>query len=151
MNEFEWRRQLRELRQPELPRRDLWPSIHAALDHAEHAQSPGSEPLPQGRVGHRKSWLAGAAVAAMLVLSAGSVWHVFHMPEATPVANVTPAATRWKPADPRLVGAAIELNAAQVELKLALRQSPDSAALKRLLDRTQMQQTQWRQLADQAG
>ncbi|TAM58191.1 MAG: hypothetical protein EPN49_13455 [Rhodanobacter sp.] len=31
MNEFEWRRQLRDLRQPLRPRRDLWTSIEAAL------------------------------------------------------------------------------------------------------------------------
>lgn len=152
MNEFEWRRQLRELRQPELPRRDLWPLIDAALDHAEHAQSPASEPLLRARAGRRKSWLVAAAVAATLVLVAGSAaWRVINVPEAAAVADATPAATRWKPSDPRLAGAAIELNAAQMELKIALGQSPNSAALKRLLDRTQMQQAQWRQLANQAG
>ena len=38
-----------------------------------------------------------------------------------------------------------------MELKLALQQSPDSAALQRLLNRTEMQQNQLRQFANQAG
>ena len=47
--------------------------------------------------------------------------------------------------------AAIELDAARMELQLAIQQAPHSPALQRLLDRTELQQTQLRQLANQAG
>ena len=38
-----------------------------------------------------------------------------------------------------------------MELQLAIRQAPDSPSLQRLLGRTEQQQTQLRQLANQAG
>lgn len=38
-----------------------------------------------------------------------------------------------------------------MELQLAIQQAPHSPALQRLLDRTELQQTQLRQLANQAG
>ncbi|NMW26107.1 hypothetical protein HFP05_17570, partial [Rhodanobacter denitrificans] len=71
--------------------------------------------------------------------------------DATPVASHTKTSGNWKPSDPRLAGAAIELDAAQMELQLAIQQAPDSPSLQRLLGRTEQQQTQLRQLANQAG
>jgi hypothetical protein len=38
-----------------------------------------------------------------------------------------------------------------MELQLAIRQAPDSLALQRLLGRTEQQQSQLRQLANQSG
>lgn len=156
MNEFEWRRQLRELHQPIAPQRDLWAAIEDRLDHAEAAGAPvsaGSAHAPSVR---RWRWPAVAGLAASLLLAAGIGWH-----REVPDTNRATAATNpdvravtsenWKPADPRLTGAAIELDAARMELQLAIRQAPDSAALQRLLNRTQLQQAQLRQLANQAG
>lgn len=144
MNEFAWRRQLRELRQPKMPERNLWPAIEAGLDDA-HAASPRTIGIqPAGR----PRWWLGAAVAASLALACGVGWQILQTP---PIATNTVATSVWKPADPRLAGAAIELDAARMELELAIQQAPDSAALQRLLRRTERQQTQLRQLADRAS
>ncbi|MEP7185504.1 MAG: hypothetical protein ABI767_06665 [Rhodanobacter sp.] len=151
MNEFEWRRQLRELRQPQMPQRDLWPSIDAALTGAEHVHESSKDAPAHPRRRRRARWLIGTAIAASLLLAGNSTWRVIRAPIADPTTTVAPATTSWKPSDPRLVGAAIELNAAQMELKLAMEQAPDSPALQRLLDRTETQQTHLRQLANQAG
>jgi hypothetical protein len=143
MNEFEWRRQMRELQHPHAPRRDLWPAIDAALD--DHAVS---------RPPVRATWrhmLAGAAVAASLLLVVGVGWHRWFTPTAPAESASTTHHASWKPADPRLAGAAIELDAARLELKLAIEQAPDSAALQRLLRHTERQQAQLRQLADRAS
>lgn len=151
MNEFEWRRQLRDLRQPLLPRRDLWDSIEAALDDAERTHRPVDGVLHEPRTARRRHWLVAAGLAASLLLAGGIGWHVLQTPTATPVASNIKASSHWKPSDPRLAGAAIELDAAQMELRLAIRQSPDSPSLQRLLDRAEQQQTQLRHLASQAG
>lgn len=154
MNEFEWRRQLRGLRQPQIPPRDLWPSIEAALtraeqDHESPKEAPVSAPPRVRRLTH---WLAGTAVAASLLLAGNAAWRARQAPVAAPTTSMSAVSpTRWKPSDPRLAGAAIELDAAQMELKLALEQAPDSPVLQRLLDRTEMQQTKLRRLANQAG
>ncbi|MFC5527034.1 hypothetical protein ACFPPA_14940 [Rhodanobacter ginsengisoli] len=146
MNEFEWRRQLRELRQPLAPGRDLWASIEASLDEAERVDAP---PAPRV-LPRRRRWLLGVGLAASVVLAAGLGWHLLQPPTTPTVASA--ARTGWKPADPRLAGAAIELDAARMELQLAIQQAPDSAALQRLLTRTELQQTQLRRLAShQAG
>ncbi|CAM5238806.1 hypothetical protein [Rhodanobacter lindaniclasticus] len=139
MNEFEWRRQMRELQQPHAPRHDLWPAIDAALDEGL-ARPPVRAP--------RRHLLAGVAVAASLLLVAGAGWHMWFAPS-TPTTSASHAS--WKPADPRLAGAAIELDAARLELQLALEQAPDSAALQRLLRHTERQQAQLRQLANRAS
>jgi uncharacterized protein HemY len=59
--------------------------------------------------------------------------------------------TRWKPNDPRLAGAALELDAARMELQQAMQQAPDSPALQRLLQQTHAQQNYLRELEKQAG
>lgn len=150
MNEFEWRRQLRDLRQPVMPTPDLWLSIDAALSRVEHEPAPANEaPATLHRLSHPR-WVLGA-VAASLILVGSLVWRTTPTPAVVPIAGVNTAPGPWKPADPRLAGAAIELDAAQMELKLALDQAPGSPALQRLLDRTEMQQTQLRQRTHQAG
>lgn len=142
MNEFEWRRQLRALRQPLQPQRDLWLAIDASLD-TTGASAP--------KVGHpkaaRRTWLPGVGLAASLLLAGVIGWHLLP----TPATGTSAGSTPWKPADPRLAGAAIELDSARLELQMALRQAPDSSALQRLLNRTERQQAQLRHLASQAG
>ncbi|MDW2982665.1 hypothetical protein [Rhodanobacter sp. KK11] len=150
MNEFEWRRQLRDLRQPLAPRRDLWDAIDAALDDVERTQAAANPVWREPWPAPRRRWLA-AALAASLLLAGGIGWRVLQAPTAAPLAGNTTSPTRWKPSDPRLAGAAVELDAAQMELHLALQQAPHSPALQRLLDRTEQQQAQLRQLAIQAG
>ncbi|HEV7122480.1 MAG TPA: hypothetical protein VGN24_03525 [Rhodanobacter sp.] len=143
MNEFEWRRQLRGLRQPKMPDRNLWPAIEAALGaELSHARIVPFQPSPRPR------WMLASALAASLALASGVGWHVLRPPAAE---SSTAAASNWKPADPRLAGAAIELDAARMELELAMQQAPDSAALRRLLHRTEQQETQLRHLADRAS
>lgn len=146
MNEFEWRLQMRSLRQPLAPQRDLWSGIDAALDQADRHETTSRAP---GTTGHRR-WPIAAGVAASLLLAAGIAWHAANAP-ATGPAQVASNTSRWKPADPRLSGAAIELDAARMELLLALQQAPDSASLQRLLGRTELQQSQLRHLARQPG
>ena len=155
MNEFEWRRQMHGLRQPLTPQRDLWDSINAALGDAEPTPALS---LPDRRSTHTRRWLIATSLAASVLLAAGIGWHLYlqRAPVTLPIASVQPAGTpsipaTWKPADPRFAGAAIELDAARLELQQAIQQAPNSPALQRLLDRTEHQQTQLRQLAHEAG
>ncbi len=151
MNEFEWRRELRDLRQPLAPQRDLWLSIDAALDAADPARLPATPAKPAHQASHRLRWLAAASCAGLALLAGGMGWHLQHVSAAMPFAGTTMLPTSWKPADPRMAGAAIELDAARMELQQAILQAPDSAALQRLLVRTEHQQTQLRQLVHDAG
>ncbi|PWK88491.1 hypothetical protein [Fulvimonas soli] len=144
MNEFEWRRQLRDLRRPVAPRRDLWPDIEATLGGLDAPAARAASRAPQ--------WLAAAAVAALSLLSVGfGLLQSRRAAEPGLATMMAPAArAAWKPSDPRLAGAAIELDAARLELRQAMRQAPDSTALQRLLERTEQQQSRLRHL-DQAG
>jgi hypothetical protein len=154
MNELEWHRQMRALREPVAPQRDLWTQIDAALDAAQPTVS-----APPARRRPQRVWLLAASFAGLAILAGGVMFHLRQQqvqigPQvastATPAAT-TPDLTRWKPTDPRLAGAAIELDAAQMELRQALKQAPDSVALQRLLDRTERQQSQLRHMENQAG
>ncbi|MGN6327350.1 MAG: hypothetical protein ACTHL5_00250 [Rhodanobacter sp.] len=145
MNEFEWHRQLRDLRQPQLPPRDLWPSIDAALDRADAANAVAA---PRRR---RRHLLVAAGLAASALLVVGMAWQLRPTPHARPVVRSDAAAPAWKPSDPRLAGAAVEFTAARMELQQALQQAPDSPALRRLLLRTRQQQAQWQGRARDAG
>lgn len=149
MNEFEWRRQLHDLRQPLTPQRDLWASIDAALDAVEPASTSTISAMPNHQVRHRWRWLVAASLAASVLLISSIGWRLLHAPMSTPIAST--ATTRWKPADPRLAGAAIELDAARMELQQAIQQAPHSPVLQRLLNRTEHQQSQLRQQSNQAG
>lgn len=149
MNEFEWRRQMQNLRQPMTPQRDLWPAIDQALS-ASDANAGVPLPVARTRLSARPRWLAAAGLAAAVLLSVGTGWHLSHESRVKPAAT-NMAAAHWKPADPRLAGAAIELDAARMELQQAMLQAPDSPALQRLLARTERQQAQLHQLTGQAG
>lgn len=148
MNEFEWLRQTRALREPVTPRRDLWSGIEAALDSAD---AKAATPVSQRIYRRPQNWLIAASFVG-LSLFAGSL--AVHLRDRT-LANATAAASmdagRWRPNDPRLAGAAVELDAASMELRQAMEQAPHSPALQRLLNRTQKQQSQLRQMEHQAG
>jgi hypothetical protein len=149
MNEFEWRRQLRNLREPVEPERDLWARIDARLESVESEATP--EPAqPARRNAIRHGWLVAASFAGLCILAGGILLHVRSL-SPQPAAAPDIAATSWKPADPRLAGAAIELGSAQMELRQAMQQAPDSPALQRLLQRTEQQQSRLRQMEHQAG
>jgi hypothetical protein len=141
MNEFQWRRQLRELRAPVAPPRDLWTRIDAALGPV----------APAARRNARPAWMLVASVAGLRLLAVSLSQHQGLLPDHP---QITAAATHqapWRPDDPRLAGAAIELDAARLELRQALEQAPNSPALQRLLSRTRQQQSRLRQLEQQAG
>lgn len=140
MNDFEWRRQLRELRGPVTPPHDLWARIDAGL-----------EPPVQETRSRSQGWLLAASFAGLSLLAVSLSLRQHRLPD-QPQATATAATHgRWKPGDPRLAGAAIELDAARLELQQALEQAPQSPALQRLLSRNRQQQSRLRQLDQQAG
>lgn len=143
MNEFEWLRQTRALREPVTPRRDLWPELDAALDTAAPVADKPSR--------RRQGWLLAASLAGLALFAGSVAMHLREQPNSATTAQASPDAARWHPADPRLAGAAVELDAANMELRQAMEQAPDSPALQRLLYRTQKQQSQLRQMEHQAG
>jgi hypothetical protein len=137
MNEFEYLRQMRSLRTPVPPSRDLWGAIDQRLDETPAARS-------------RHLWTRRVALAAAIfgvAIFSGSIAVRLATPEHAAVA----VGGHWKPVDPRLTGAAVELEAAHGELTQALHDAPDSPALRRILNRTQRQQERLRQLERQAG
>ena len=147
MNEFEWRRPLRNLRQPIAPRHDLWTRIDAALEAIPVDSGSVHASAPPAR--RRQHWFA-AGMAASVLLALG-IGMQLTRPSAPSLVQITPEFTHWKPNDPRLAGAAIVLDAAHMELQQALRQAPDSAALQRLLGRTTQQQARLRRFDQRAG
>lgn len=149
MNEFEWLRQTRALREPVSPRRDLWQAIDAALDDAT---SNASAPAPRRSTAQRaQGWLLAASFAGMSLFAGSLAVHLRDRPLATAAVQFTPEVERWRPSDPRLAGAAVQFDAASMELRQAMEQAPNSPALQRLLYRMQKQQSQLRQLEHQAG
>jgi len=140
MNELDYLRQMRSLNRPVVPHRDLWAGIDSRLDQAA---------APAARRAHRaRPWLMAAAIAGVAILGGGLGLHL-----AAPVSDGGIAASghAWKPTDPRLTGAAVELDAARMELTQAMQDSPDSAALQRLLQRTERQRDRLRNFDKQAG
>lgn len=140
MNEFEWHRQMRALREPVSPRRDLWADIEAKLDAGNPAAAP--------RARRSHAWLLAASFAGLSLLAV-AVNHQLRVE--APAALEAQVPVNWKPSDPRLAGAAVELDAARIELQQAIQQAPHSPALQRLLDRTAKRQSQLRQMEQQAG
>ena len=95
-----------------------------------------------------QAWLLAASFAGLSLLAVA----LNHQRVAeSPVSLEARAVDIWKPSDPRLAGAAVELDAARMELQQAMQQAPHSPALQRLLDRTEKRQSQLRQLERQAG
>jgi hypothetical protein len=148
MNEFEWLRQTRALREPVTPRRDLWSGIDAALEAAE---ATATMPAPSRAYRRPQNWLIAASFVGLSLFAGSLAVHLRDRTLANATAAATPDAGRWRPNDPRLAGAAVELDAASMELRQAMEQAPHSPALQRLLYRTQKQQSQLRQMEHQAG
>jgi hypothetical protein len=146
MNEFEWLRQTRALREPVTPRRDLWPALDAALEAVDAATPAAGKPSRW-----RQGWLLAASFAGLALFAGSVALHLRDQSAANSAAQTTPDAARWHPSDPRLAGAAVELDAASMELRQAMEQAPGSPALQRLLYRTQKQQSQLRQMEHEAG
>ena len=143
---FEDRQKLRALARPVELAHDLWPQIVARIE---------SQPRASRR---RWQWLALAASLAGVAVLAGAIGIRMTTTARTAAAhaNVFAAANgasaqRWNPADPRLRGAAVELRAAQGELKQALAIAPHSDYLQQLLERTQRQQSRLQRLDREAG
>ncbi len=145
MNEFEWLKQTRALRQPVDPPRDLWPGIAARIGTQA---APGSRRPPR-----LLPWAMAAALAALSVLAGALAWQQQVTPPAPRVAtHVAPAAIRpWTPRNPHLVGAAIELNIARRQLARAIRRDPDSAYLRHMLAHANQQVRRLQQLPHRAG
>lgn len=147
MNEFEWHRQMRALRQPVSPQRDLWARIDIALDEPA-AAAPAT---PRSRGANAQRWLLAASFAGISLLAVSLNMRL----QTTAPTDMPVAASEnieaWKPNDPRLAGAAVELDAARMELHQAMEQAPHSPSLQRLLDRTEKRQTQLRQMEHQAS
>ena len=142
MTDFEIQRRLREMNAPREPDADLWPGI------ASRIAANDVQPMQAQR--RRRVPLALAA-AALLAVVAGSLVLGTQRPadmtdtsaNALPPASllrVSPrdanASSRAPGGDPRLLGAAVVLDAAHAELQQALEQRPDAVFLVSLLNRT---------------
>jgi hypothetical protein len=147
MNDFEIQRRLRELNAPRSPQTDLWPGIAARIA-AEEALVSSAQP--------RRNWLPLAAAAALLaavvtgsmVLGMRASERDLAMQSDTNRSSTIPSQklrdfahdardfSRAPGGDPRLVGAAVVLDAAHAELEQALDQRPDAVFLVSLLNRT---------------
>jgi hypothetical protein len=144
MTDFEFRRSLRELAEPRLPGNDLWPGIAARI--AAESAAPAARPRA------RRSWIPLAAAASLLcAVAAGALMLAAQRQAPAPQAlvqaarpavpsRVSPGEAHDYPGapagDPRLVGAAVVLDAAQAELQQAIEQRPDAVFLVSLLNRT---------------
>jgi hypothetical protein len=127
MNTFDQRRQLRALKRDIEPRRDLWPDIAARLQ--PHTATTSSRRLP---------W---ASVAAVVLISLLIGTMTLRLPISSSIdGGVALQTSHWKPSDPRLTGAAIEFDAAESEIRLAMQQAPDAGFLHRIQQRTHAQQ-----------
>lgn len=158
MNEFEIRRELRELRSDHEPGQDLWPQI------ARRLQAEGTATAESTRL-RRRNWLPLSAAAAIAVtLSAG----IFSMTmqkssfmdspasgageESLSVqVQIERARTLALTVDPRLAGAEVVVDAANAELEEALRQQPDAVYLVGLINRTHAQRRKLARLGLDAG
>lgn len=147
MTDFEIQRRLREMNTPLPPQNDLWSGIAARIA-AEEATAHTAR--------RRRNWLPLAAAAALLVaIVTGSLLVGMHSSEpniAMQSGSNDPATissqklrefargtrdySRAPGGDPRLVGAAVVLDAAHAELEQALEQRPDAVFLVSLLNRT---------------
>lgn len=144
MNDFELRRELRELRGPREPQQDLWPQIARRI--------AASSPSAHTPIRHRRWPLAIAAGLAMAVAAGVFSLALQDRGERSASKNAAPRAgldvsqqiqrARELAAsgDPRLAGAEVVLDSASQELDYALQQQPDAVFLVGLINRTHAQQ-----------
>lgn len=144
MNEFEWLQQTRALNRPVSPQNDLWPGI------AERLDAPAQ---PARRRPHLLPWAMAASLAALSVLAGTLAWRqqVTPTPRLATRAVMPTDTPAWKPRDPRLTGAAIELHIARQQLSRAIRRAPDDVFLQRMLQHANQQLDRLQQLEHRAG
>ena len=140
-DEFQWRRQMRDLGGAVQPQRDLWLDIATRIA-AEQAVVAAAPAVP------RRRWALpfAAAASVLLGLLVTALWHTQSQnPPAQIAAQDTPAAVmdqvnkqfkQVRTQDPRLVAAAVELDAAAEQIEQMLQQQPDAVFLVGLLNRT---------------
>lgn len=155
MNEFELRRELRELRVPREPRRDLWVQISRRID------AGAALPKPAAR---RSWWPLAAAAGVALAVTAG----LFSLSLQRHAQNEEPALASLRDGpsvreqierarelastgDPRLAGAEVVIDAASDELEQALKQHPDAIFLVGLINNTHAQRRKLARLGLNAG
>lgn len=89
---------------------------------------------------------------ATCLLVGALVWQQQVMPTPRLVTRSLPSAiTPWKPHDPHLVGAAIELNIARDQLVRAIQQAPQALYLQHMLEHANQQVHHLQQQSRQAG
>ena len=145
MNDFELRRELRELRGSREPQHDLWPQIARKIAASEQAAR-----VPIRR---RRRWPLAVAASLAMVIGAGVfslIWqdHTHRMTsnDAAPRSRldvgeqIQRARERAASGDPRLASAEVVLDTASQELDHALQQQPDAVFLVGLINRTHAQQ-----------
>ncbi len=143
MNDFELRRELRELRGSREPQRDLWPQIAKQI-------AGSAQPV---HVPSRRRWPLAVAASLAIAVAAG----VFSLtlqdrgerkvntdiasPSKLNVGQQIQRARELAASgDPRLASAEVVLDAASQELDHALQQQPDAVFLVGLINRTHAQQ-----------
>lgn len=152
MNEFELQRQLRGLREPIAPRRDLWSGIESRIDPSKR----------QPVVPARRRWpMALAASLFVGVLSSVALFsmHTEMQNETTVAASrgesvkvrIERARQQARSGDPRLAGSEVVLDSAISELETALQQQPDATFLVGLINRTHAQQRRIARIGLDAG
>ncbi|WP_300616746.1 hypothetical protein [Dokdonella sp.] len=156
MNDFEIQRRLREMNAPRTPPIDLWPAIEKRIASEEHEVR-----LPM----RRRTWppLAAAAAVLFTVLGGVALLHRqgadstpdFATLNANSFERVSPTdadlARRAPGGDPRLAGAAVVLDAAQIEIRQAISERPDAAFLVDLLNRTNARRSKLDRYGANAG
>jgi hypothetical protein len=134
MNEFEWRKGMKDLGGPVQPPNDLWLSIAARIENEPRVAAPAT----------RRRWALPFAAAASFAVVAFAL-AVLRAPtvdstgDASAEAAIESANRQFesaRPQDPRLAGAVIELDSAAAELEQMLKQQPDAVFLVGLLNRT---------------
>ncbi len=153
MNEFEWRRQLRELRDDVEPPAQVWTAIASRIE-ASHSQDVSRSDSRRSRQAF--AWTRPAlALAATLVVAIGVAMMFALSPASLPRESVAGAdvthgekmanATTSPALDERQAGLArnpvlaatdAELREVQEQLQRALALQPDSESLQRMLSRT---------------
>lgn len=155
MNDFELRRELRELRVDREPQHDLWPRIAQRLNGADVAPTRTA----------RRPWLAFAVAAGIALALTAGVFSLALQREAAvgdrPLAEridgssvrdrIDRAHQLASTGDPRLASAEVVLEAASEELEQALQQQPDAVFLVGLINRTHAQKRKLARLGLNAG
>jgi len=158
MNDFEIQRGLRQMNTPRMPQADLWPGIAARIAAADAATVPAPA--------RRRRWLPFAAAASVLLAAAaGFTAYALHEQQVAAdfiAGTDSPLPVRVSPrdardlsrapgGDPRLLGAAVVLDAAHAELEQALEQRPDAVFLVSLLNRTNARRMKLEHFGARAG